>query len=98
MQNHTKIYLNHFGYGDQDFVPCEICGGRATETHHLINRGMGGVKNNRLDVIENLQAICRLCHNKFGDSPQHFDMLVECHAIKIKKDKEYLKNLLLQWD
>ena len=84
MKNHTIVYLSYFGYGDQDFVPSEACGNQATEIHHLINRGMGGVKNNRLDVIENLQAICRSCHNKYGDMPSHEYFLVTKHALKLK--------------
>jgi hypothetical protein len=27
--------MNHFGYTLADFIPCEICGGQATEIHHL---------------------------------------------------------------
>ncbi len=83
MKNHTKIYLKHFGYGEQDFIPCEVCGSRAVDIHHIKARGMGGVAQNRLDVIENLQAVCRCCHIKHGDKPQSFDLLVKQHSIKL---------------
>ena len=42
MTNHLKIYLDHFGYDVTDFVPCEYCGKKMIDPHHLSNRGMGG--------------------------------------------------------
>ena len=57
MQNHTKVYMNFFGYGEQDFIPCEMCGGRAVDIHHIEKRNK--TKN---DYIENLIALCRDCH------------------------------------
>ena len=57
MQNHTKGYMNFFGYGEQDFIPCEMCGGRAVDIHHIEKRNK--TKN---DYIENLIALCRDCH------------------------------------
>ena len=49
MQNHTKVYMNFFGYGEQDFIPCEMCGSRAADIHHIEKRNI--TKN---DYIENL--------------------------------------------
>ena len=57
MQNHTKVYINFFGYGEQDFIPCEMCGSRAVDIHHIEKRNK--TKN---DYIENLIALCRDCH------------------------------------
>lgn len=84
MKNHTKVYLKHFGYGEQDFIPCECCGNRAVDIHHIVSRGMGGVANNRLDIIENLQALCRSCHTKYGDVAKQFLFLVQKHALKLR--------------
>ena len=84
MKNHTKVYLKHFGYGIEDFIPCECCGDRAVDIHHIKARGMGGVKNNRLDIIENLQAVCRSCHTKYGDKPSWLEYLIQKHAEKLK--------------
>ena len=61
MRKHTKIYLDFFGYGEQDFIPCEICGGRAVDIHHISPRGMGG--SHSKDSIENLMGICRKHHD-----------------------------------
>ena len=52
MKKHVKIYMEHFGYGIEDFIPSEINGDRATQIHHIIPRGMGGSKTK--DYIENL--------------------------------------------
>ena len=84
MQNHTKIYLHHFGYGEQEFVPCECCGAKAVDIHHIVSRGMGGVADNRLDIIENLMAVCRNCHIVYGDKPNYFSYLITQHTKKLK--------------
>jgi|TARA_R100001460_G_scaffold82554_1_gene123519 5-methylcytosine-specific restriction endonuclease McrA len=76
MKKHTKIYLNYFNYGLEDFIPCEICGSKAVDIHHIESRGMGGSRN--ADTIENLMAVCRPCHLKYGD---------------VKEDKEWLKDI-----
>lgn len=42
---------------------CELCGRRkAVQPHHLWSRGMGG--SSRLDIPENLIALCRDCHDR----------------------------------
>ena len=79
MMNHTKVYMNFFGYGEQDYIMCESCmRNRAVDVHHLDNRGMGGVAEQRLDTIENLVGLCRECHNK----AEHIEEFND--AVKIK--------------
>ncbi len=56
MQKHTKIYLNYFDYGQEDFIPCEACGSKAIDIHHINGRG----KNK--NTIQNLCALYRRCH------------------------------------
>jgi hypothetical protein len=82
MQKHTKIYLEHFGFDITDFVSCEVCGKQATEIHHIDCKGMGGSKTK--DNIENLQAVCRGCHIKFGDKKHWMDYLKDIHTQKMK--------------
>lgn len=77
MRKHTKIYFDYFGYEKEDFVSCEVCGRRACDTHHIDCRGMGGSKEK--DVIENLMAVCRECHIKYGDKKEYMDFLKEKH-------------------
>jgi len=64
MKKHTKIYLDHFGYGPGDWIACEVCGKKAVDIHHIEPRGMGGDPQGKKDVISNLQALCRECHHK----------------------------------
>lgn len=79
MKTHTKLYLDYFGYDISDWIQCEIpeCGKQSTEIHHLTVKGMGGRKNS--DVIENLIAVCRECHNKCHDHPEFNEEAREIH-------------------
>ena len=78
MKKHTKIYLDFFGYAQGEFIPCEKCGKTAVDINHIDARGMGG-KNEAADVIENLMAMCRKCHEDFGDKKQYEEMLKKIH-------------------
>jgi 5-methylcytosine-specific restriction endonuclease McrA len=81
MQKHTKIYLDYFGYDVSDFIPCEICNSKAIDIHHIEARGMGGTK--KADVIQNLMALCRNCHVKYGDIKDKKEWLKTIHASKL---------------
>lgn len=83
MQKHTKLYLKHFGYDVTDFIPCEVCGAKAVDIHHIEPRGMGGSK--KADTIDNLMALCRECHIEFGDKKQHKFRLHICHQLKLSE-------------
>jgi hypothetical protein len=74
--------MSHFGYALDDFIPCEVCGNKAVDIHHLECRGMGGSKDK--DNIENLQAVCRNCHIKYGDKKEHLEFLQTIHNKLIK--------------
>ena len=58
MQKYIKIYMDYFDYKEQDFIPCEGCGSKSQDIHHINGRGKGK------DIIENLMALCRKCHEK----------------------------------
>ncbi len=83
MKKHTKVYLTHFGYGDDSYIPCEVCGERAVDIHHIHRRGMGGSKDK--DTIENLMGLCRSCHVEYGDKTQHMDFLISKHMSSIMR-------------
>ena len=83
VQKHTKIYFDYFGYDKSDFIPCEVCGSKAVDIHHIKPRGMGGTR--KPDRITNLMALCRICHAKYGDNKQWVEYLQNCHNIKIDK-------------
>ena len=70
--------MKFFGYSVADFIPCEICGNKAVDIHHIDARGMGGSKLK--DFIENLMGLCRSCHDEYGDKVQFKDWLRETHS------------------
>lgn len=84
MKPHIKIYLDFFGYSGQEFIPCECCGGKATDIHHIDARGMGGDPQGKKDVIENLMALCRKCHEVYGDIVDLKDSLRSIHNLQMK--------------
>jgi len=86
MKKHIKLYMDHFGYGIDDFIPCEICKAKAVDIHHIDARGMGG--SDEKDHIDNLMAVCRSCHLLFGDKKQFLETCKELHKIRMNgKDK-----------
>lgn len=84
MKNHVKTYLKHFNYSKADFIPCEVCGSQAVDIHHIHARGMGGSK--KRDGIENLMALCRADHEKFGDRSEYKEFLRIIHKEKLGID------------
>lgn len=88
MKKHTKIYMEHFDYGEQDFIPCENCGAQAVDVHHLIPRGMGGSKTK--DYIENLIGVCRKCHNLAESSPVFNEALKVVHLKRLNRPPTYI--------
>ena len=56
--------MDHFGYGEQDWIPCEWCKEKAVDVHHLEGRGKGK------DVIKKLVGLCRRCHEEAHADPE----------------------------
>ena len=81
MKKYTLTYFKHFGYDISDFIPCEVCGKTAVDIHHIEARGIGGSKE--ADNIENLMALCREDHLKYGDKKQYKEFLKDKHAEKL---------------
>ena len=77
MKKHVKIYFDAFKYGTEENIPCELCNRPAKDIHHIDARGMGGSKTK--DYIENLMALCRECHMKYGDIKEHKEWLKSVH-------------------
>jgi 5-methylcytosine-specific restriction endonuclease McrA len=86
LKKHTKVYLQYFGYGPEEFMPCEICGARMVDIHHIEARGMGG--SGEKDNIENLMGLCRSCHVEFGDKKHHIEYLKSIHERQINSRKD----------
>lgn len=83
MKKHTKVYLKKTRL-DPHEVLCEVCRQKAVDIHHIDARGAGG--SNLRDHIENLMALCRYCHNKYGDKTKYKAWLKTIH-------KNFLKNV-----
>lgn len=84
MKNHTKVYFNFFGYDTTDeYIPCEVCLSVAVDIHHIEARGMGGSKE--ADGIDNLMALCRKCHDYYGDRKEYKEYLKSIHLQMVKK-------------
>lgn len=77
MKPHVKLYMDHFGYDQSDFIGCEACGRGNVEIHHIKARGMGGTK--KPEDINNLMALCRIHHEMYGDKSQYMDFLKAIH-------------------
>lgn len=67
----------------EGYVPCEVCTAPAVDIHHIRSRGMGGTK--REEDIENLMALCRACHTKYGDKKQWRHFLTQKHSYWMRK-------------
>jgi len=82
MKPHTKIYFKYFGYGIDDFIPCEICGRKAVDIHHIKYRSQGGTNE-----ITNVMALCRDHHLKAHDGRIHAQVLAARHEIFMNENK-----------
>lgn len=90
MQKHTKIYLDFFGYGPEDYIPCEVkgCTLRVVDVHHIDNRGMGG--SELLDFIENLVGLCRKHHDYAEDDPVFNEKVKKWHLERVEFERCFL--------
>jgi len=70
LKKHTKIYYKKLNYFYEDFVPSEISQVKAVDIHHIVNR------ENR---IENLMAVTRIEHLKYGDKKKYMVFLLNIH-------------------
>jgi hypothetical protein len=85
MTPHAKIYMKHFDYKSDEFIPCEICNNKSVDIHHIHGRGKD--KN----VIENLMALCRDCHNKIHNTSEYSKFQIqEIHNNFLITNKLYI--------
>lgn len=75
--------MDFFDYNISDWIACECgCGQKAIDIHHLDSRGMGGSRSK--DVIENLVAVSRKCHEKAESDKEFNEQLRMKHLDNIK--------------
>ena len=82
MKGHVRIYFEHFGYGEQSFIPCEICSDKAVDIHHILFKSLGGK-----DEISNLMALCRECHDDAHAHRYKRKMLFNVHKRKVDEHR-----------
>jgi len=85
MTKYLKTYLDYFGMDTSDFIPCEICMAKAVDIHHIEARGMGGTSDPKINEIGNLMALCRSCHDYYGDKKQYKDFIKSIHLQRMRK-------------
>jgi hypothetical protein len=85
MKPHHKIYMSFFDYSTTDFIPSELSGQRSIDLHHIERRGIGGSKQK--DFIENLIALTREEHEKYGDRKQYMRFLYFKHLSFIRRKR-----------
>lgn len=71
--------MEHFGYTEADFIPCEVCGAKGVDIHHIENRKMGGNPKGDKNSIHNLMSLCRDHHLRYGDKSDFKEWLKEIH-------------------
>lgn len=101
MTPHAKVYLAAFGYCQDDFIPSEISSTRANDIHHIDARGMGGTTKD--DRIEELMAVTRQQHIKFGDKTQYMAALYGVHMRFLERhgvvfDRTYMQERIDYWN
>tara|TARA_Y100000114_G_C11607104_1_gene253280 strand:+ start:128 stop:406 length:279 start_codon:yes stop_codon:yes gene_type:complete len=63
MKDYKKLFSRYWSVSSDDTLLCWYCNQAvAVDIHHIESKKMGGVKNNRLNRIDNLFAVCRECH------------------------------------
>lgn len=86
MKPYTKTYLKYFGFDESDFIPCEYCGKQAVDIHHLESRS---IAKSKINLIDNLMALCRECHNKaWGKFNQELKLTHRKKLLSFKTDHE----------
>ena len=87
MQKHTKVFQD-FWWDNLTLCQteqCVMCGKwNAVDIHHISSRGMGGSKCK--DIIENLAALCRMCHDRCHKT-KYLNVLVRIKTLRKVADK-----------
>jgi len=82
MKPYVRTYLTYFGLGfhPDNFVPCECCGAKASDIHHLSPRSL---RKDLVNKIENLMALCREHHDRAGKDREFNESLRLIHRKRL---------------
>ena len=78
MKPYTLAYMRFFDYGEEDFIPCEWCGAKSVDIHHIYGRGK------LTNEITNLIALCRDCHTDAHNEKITKEQLKQKHETIIR--------------
>lgn len=102
----AKIYTTAFNLHEGDDWCCAKCQHihkiERLDCHHINSRSsMGGQK--KANRIENLQTLCRSCHDKFGDDPNWKAWLFKAHRIHLREkgvpfDEQWMQDQITRWE
>lgn len=84
MSRHKEIYFKAFGYTPGDFIASEVSGALAVDVHAIIADGMGGRPNKDTHRIENLIALTREEHKRYGEAKEWKAWLFKMHRIRLE--------------
>ena len=91
--------MEHFGYAEDDFIPCTLCERKGIDAHHIHLKGMGGRKTFETDgktydinAIENLICLCRECHENAHKGEISKDILWHGQKLKLRNAKNFKYN------
>ncbi len=98
MVKYKRIYLESLGYTPSDFIACELSGKKGIDIHHIIGRGKKGQ-----DRIENLMALTRENHLKYGDKKKFMKLLLIKHKEfldfnGVTYDNNYFNELIKKYE
>jgi hypothetical protein len=79
MREHTKTYLESFGYDVCDNIPSELSLNKAIDVNHILCKGMGGNPKKDKERIENYIAMTREEHVEYGDKKKYYSYLFRVH-------------------
>ncbi len=102
MKKHIKVYHHAIGAIPGEPLYSELSGCMATDIHHIFAGGMGGGKRKE-DRIENLMALTRDEHDKYGDRKDTYLMLLIKHrkfldSWGIKYDKKWFDEKIKMYE
>ncbi|AUC15424.1 hypothetical protein BTO06_09855 [Tenacibaculum sp. SZ-18] len=95
MKKHIQIYHKTLGLDFCDYRPSELSNAPGVDLHHIECKGMGGNPSGDKDRIENIIALTREEHIKYGDKKHFMSFLFKAHMRYLEKrkipfDKEYI--------
>ena len=89
LKNYKEHFRKYWGFAPDETPMCWSCLRRpGVDIHHLTNKGMGGVSKNRLNRIDNLFPLCRLCHNKAHSDKSLNEDFKKILMAKFKNDRQ----------